>query len=360
MWLTSLILIASLSVYGSIKPPTVYYNPEPGLHVAPIVLKDGAPHYAQDGPPQYTQLYVYGKDYTTHNIGKPEPDNHTPRTYVTNVITRPAKLPLEKHILYPQFSTYKLNLQPIGPDERFNRDKQRPLVARDVKKQVSHIGTHILPAYSPAIIHGHPQVIHTHKVAPPSLQAYEAASDHVTMEHPTVQSVLVIDVNAKNGGTFDPNSAWLVDCNKDAYKITLSITAIWDDDNNFSDLDKVKCKSIPGVKLDIHDAVAVEMLTKSEDPVLFNCPPDYVLTGVFDTYFGFPSTSFGKCTKLKHGSLDNYKHKTLYTDKLTGGPYDAGYAWKVECPAKYVAIGIKKTYDGIVALNCAHVQPRHG
>ena len=41
----------------------------------------------------------------------------------------------------------------------------------------------------------------------------------------------------------------------------------------------MKCKSIPGPKADIHDAVAIEMLTKSKDPVLFNFPPNYILTG---------------------------------------------------------------------------------
>ena len=41
----------------------------------------------------------------------------------------------------------------------------------------------------------------------------------------------------------------------------------------------MKCASLPGLEVNLADAVTVEMITKSEDPVGFNCPDNYILTG---------------------------------------------------------------------------------
>ena len=42
-------------------------------------------------------------------------------------------------------------------------------------------------------------------------------------------------------------------------------------------------------------------------------------------------------------------------DHHSGGTHDVAYKWNVECPVGFAAVGLKKTYDTIIALKCAEI-----
>ena len=48
--------------------------------------------------------------------------------------------------------------------------------------------------------------------------------------------------------------------------------------------------------------------------------------------------------------------ESLYIlDNKSGGHFGRNDVWNVECPAGFVAVGLKKTFDTIVAMRCAQM-----
>ncbi|CAG0884806.1 unnamed protein product [Darwinula stevensoni] len=169
----------------------------------------------------------------------------------------------------------------------------------------------------------------------------------------------VISVNGKHNGYYQADKQWNVDCNQDHYSYTYGyITAVWDDKDKFADVDKVKCSgnrnAYGGIKLDTHDNVVIH-LSRMDPYFKPYCPKNYVLTGIYDTHYGFQHLVNGKCTRVKYGYVDNEKCIEIETDYKSGGTYDPNQSWKVECPPYHGAVGLLRNYDKITALKCCQL-----
>lgn len=150
------------------------------------------------------------------------------------------------------------------------------------------------------------------------------------------------------GGFFND---WRVTCNKEGYSRKRWITAIYDNNDNFQHLDKIRCSaSDEKLELDLYDNEVI-------DTRLTKCPHDYVLTGLRKTFNGFFHANEGKCTKLIKGSIDEKRCDAYSTAGKDGGPYGIESKWRVQCPPRWAAVGVKQIGDHISSLLCCAMKP---
>ncbi|CAG0891041.1 unnamed protein product [Cyprideis torosa] len=173
----------------------------------------------------------------------------------------------------------------------------------------------------------------------------------------------VIDVNLRNGGRYEANRDWKVDCNTyENYRGNgLYMIAIYDNYDRFGDIDLVKCvgqKDSYGdraLKLDLHSNEVINLSPKSEY-YKDRCPYNHVLTALWDSKPGFPRVVKGKCTKLKYGRLAHFACIDIptknYDEYRHGGWTKPRFTWKVECPQRYAMTGLKRNYYNIESIRC--------
>ncbi|CAG0921050.1 unnamed protein product [Notodromas monacha] len=176
----------------------------------------------------------------------------------------------------------------------------------------------------------------------------------VAEQNPKNEKVLWTD--GKQGGRKDlSHQPWNVDCNENPSEFRGIITAIWDDANNFGDIDKVKCRrGSASFETALLDQSMLQFF--SATPVDL-CPKDYVLTALWDEFYDFDSVMFGKCQKLKHSKINYDDCRVILTDEKSGGASDLYKRWNVECDGGMVGVGLKRNFERILEFRCCRIEP---
>ncbi|XP_022235650.1 uncharacterized protein LOC111083433 [Limulus polyphemus] len=132
-------------------------------------------------------------------------------------------------------------------------------------------------------------------------------------------------------------------------------TELWD--NNFSeepDIDYFKCLHIHDLEAPLLDTTQAQMFSTREELV---CPPDHVVTALYDDEWYFASMDYFKCVHLMQPWIvDNTTCEQITsTPSLEDGPSDDFNQWNFECPSLdqgySVVVGVF-TMDIDIRLTC--------
>ena len=249
--------------------PTVYYNPEPSLGVAPIIHQD------KTKSKDFTQILVYDSPYskakgnilkrshhavthkyyypktTTKNHYIPKINHNDHHYYIENNVPHtphiPERGPHQPHRHHPPqylITSTKgiygsINQHPEHPPYRYGTPVTVPIpkpehpayrYGASVKVPIPE-PEYFIPASSITLktINGQPIGQHEvpHHPNVPVTVVKGHPDTHLPPQPIPATTVQVIDVNKRNGGTYDPLLAWNVDCNRDSYKISQFLVGIW-------------------------------------------------------------------------------------------------------------------------------------
>ena len=201
-----------------------------------------------------------------------------------------------------------------------------------------------------------PTILHSHKIAHDhdGLGTHQHTVPSHSDRHTAVPHVDVLHVNTDYGGTHDPQVPWQVDCNPGGNYYHHYVVGLWDDRDNFEDLDKVKCASANGVSLDLFGSVIVDLGDGKS-----MCPDGFIITAIWDEQVGFQHPKKIKCSKVQYPDLDLGRQVSIYTNGRSGGSaLDYDY-WNVQCAESSASIGIEMKDSQILAFICVQfIEPR--
>jgi len=139
---------------------------------------------------------------------------------------------------------------------------------------------------------------------------------------------------------------WRVVCNTKTSSKVRWITSIYDNNDHFNHIDKIRCSgTTEKIELDPHDNDIVD-LSKG------TCAPGYLLTGIRKMFDVVYKAHQGKCTKLKRGTVDTTRCDTYYTRGKHGGLFGRESKWNVQCPPRWAAVGLEEDGHHITSLLC--------
>ncbi|XP_076371632.1 uncharacterized protein LOC143257171 [Tachypleus tridentatus] len=135
----------------------------------------------------------------------------------------------------------------------------------------------------------------------------------------------------KATGNTSINSAWLVDCNYDQSGFVNGVlVGMWDATFDFADIDNVKCTQFNFGSIALVDTtktVVKDTVTDSD------CPPNHVVTALWDDNIRFRTTDYQKCTPLTSAwSVDTAScEQKVSGPELGDGSNEAEFTWKFQC-----------------------------
>jgi len=138
----------------------------------------------------------------------------------------------------------------------------------------------------------------------------------------------------KDGGTLNPALPWNVDCGE------AGIIGLFSSGDGYSKVSKIKCQELPCI--DTSDCVQIFVHGNDGGPRTADatwraeCPAQYVLTSLWDDDDEFGDIDYAKCCKIvQTQAYIDYSKCTAYFPLNTnndGGPVLPNVEWNTECP----------------------------